>query len=119
MRPIQRFRRSDASRHSEPEPGPPPVASLAVDGAEAWLRGQGDLLPAAMGRRVPLIVQLGVLAHADITRLEALGRAARHASVRRAWGTDMARLAGDVARTAGTPARLEEIQRSILVPLEL
>jgi hypothetical protein len=87
--------------------------------AEDWLRGQADLLMAAMGGQVPLVVQLGVLAHADLGRLADLGRNSRLGSVRRAWGTEMARLAGDLAALAATPQRLAALQRDLLVPLEL
>jgi hypothetical protein len=71
--------------------------------AEGWLRGRADLLIAGMGGQVPLAVQLGVLAHADLHRLADLGRNSRLGSVRRAWGTEMARLAGDLAVLAVTP----------------
>jgi hypothetical protein len=72
-----------------------------------------------MGGQVPVVVQLGVLAHADLDRLADLGRNSWLGSVRRAWGTEMARLAGDLADLAGTPARLAALQRDLLVPLEL
>ena len=84
-----------------------------------WLRGHGDLLIAGMGGQVPVAVQLGVLAHADLHRLAGLGRSRRLGSVRRAWGTPMARLAGDLADFAATPQRLAALQRDLLVPLEL
>jgi len=84
-----------------------------------WLRGNGDLLIAGMGGRVPVAVQLGVLAHADLSRLADLGHSRRLGSVRRAWGTQMARLAGDLADFAATPQRLAALQRELLVPLEL
>ena len=74
---------------------------------------------AGMGGRVPAVVQLGVLAHADLGRLADLGRNSRLGSVRRAWGTEMARLAGDLAVLAATPERLTALQRDLLVPLEL
>jgi hypothetical protein len=45
--------------------------------AEDWLRGRADLLIAGMGGRVPVVVQLGVLAHADLGRLADLGRHSR------------------------------------------
>jgi hypothetical protein len=72
-----------------------------------------------MGRRVPVTAQIGVLAHADLARLSDLGRLCRRASVRRAWGTDMARLAGEVAACAATPERLARLQGEVLIPLEL
>jgi hypothetical protein len=72
-----------------------------------------------MGGQVPVAVQLGVLAHADLNRLAGLGRNRRLGSVRRAWGTQMARLAGDLADFAVTPQRLAALQRNLLVPLEL
>jgi len=72
-----------------------------------------------MGGQVPVTVQLGVLAHANLTRLADLGRHSRLGSVRRAWGTEMARLAGDLAALAATPERLAALQRDLLVPLEL
>jgi hypothetical protein len=87
--------------------------------AEDWLRGRADLLIAAMGGQVPIVVQLGVLAHADLGRLADLGRNSRLGSVRRAWGTEMARLAGDLAGLAATPEGLAALQRDLLVPLEL
>jgi hypothetical protein len=96
-----------------------PASAAPAAGAEDWLRGRGDLLLAGMGARVPVAVQLGVLAHADLDRLADLGRCSRLGSVRRAWGTEMARLAGDLASFAGTPARLAALQRDLLVPLEL
>jgi hypothetical protein len=96
----------------------PAEAELAA-GAEDWLRGRADLLFAGMGRQVPVVVQLGVLAHADLDRLADLGDNSRLGSVRRAWGTEMARLAGEVAGLAGTPGRLAALQRDLLVPLEL
>lgn len=87
--------------------------------AEDWLRGRADLLIAAMGGQVPIVVQLGVLAHADLDRLADLGHNSGLGSVRRAWGTEMARLAGDLAGLAATPERLAALQRDLLVPLEL
>lgn len=87
--------------------------------ARDWLQGRGDLLIAGMGGQVPVAVQLGVLAHADLSRLADLGRDRRLGSVRRAWGTQMARLAGDLADFAATPQRLAALQRDLLVPLEL
>ena len=72
-----------------------------------------------MGGQVPVAVQLGVLAHADLGRLADLGHNRRLGSVRRAWGTQMARLAGDLADFAATPQRLAALQRDLLVPLEL
>jgi hypothetical protein len=83
------------------------------------LRGEGDLVTAGMGRSVPVGVQLGVLAHADLDRLRTLGLYCQRGSVRRAWGTDMARLAGDLADAAGTRQGLDRIQNEVLVPLEL
>jgi hypothetical protein len=90
-----------------------------ADQAGDWLQGHGDLLIAGMGGQVPVAVQLGVLAHADLSRLADLGRGRRLGSVRRAWGTQMARLAGDLADFAATPQRLAALQRDLLVPLEL
>jgi hypothetical protein len=87
--------------------------------AESWLNGTGDLLFAGLGEQVPLAVQLGVLAHADIGRLADLGRHCRGGSVRRAWGTPMAGMAGDIAQHAGTAEALAELQRDVLQPLEL
>jgi hypothetical protein len=91
----------------------------ASDEAGAWLRGEGDLLSAATGRPLALSVQLGVLAHASLERLRDLGRYSRRGSVRRAWGTDMAQLAGEVAHFGHTPEGLNRIQAELLVPLEL
>ena len=96
-----------------------PVSAEPAGQAADWLQGNGDLLIAGMGGRVPVAVQLGVLAHADLTRLADLGRGPRLGSVRRAWGTQMARLAGDLADFAATPQRLAALQRDLLVPLEL
>jgi hypothetical protein len=87
--------------------------------AAAWLRGEGDLVTAAMGRPVPVAMQLGVLAHADLKRLRTLGRYSRRGSVRRTWGTEMARMAGDLAEVAGSTERLGRLQAEVLVPLEL
>ena len=72
-----------------------------------------------MGGQVPVAVQLGVLAHASLNRLADLGQHSRLGSIRRAWGTEMARLAGDLAALAATPERLAALQRGLLVPLEL
>jgi len=88
-------------------------------GAEAWLTGLGDLAYAGRGLSVPAPVQIGVLAHGDLARLRDLGRLAGRGSVQRAWGRDMARLAGEVAARTGTPGRLADLQRRMLVPLEL
>lgn len=93
--------------------------TMTTDDAAAWLRGEGDLFMAAMGRTVPVPVQLGVLAHGSLERLTALGRFCRRGSIRRAWGTELAALAGDIARFAGTPERLVALQVTTLVPLEL
>src|SRR5690349_7313628 len=82
--------------------GAPANAEPAAQ-AEDWLRGWADLLIAGMGGQVSVVVQLGVLAHADLGRLADLGRNSRRGSVRRAWGTEMARLAGDLAALAATP----------------
>ena len=54
-----------------------PVTIEPAGRAEDWLQGQGDLLIAGMGGRVPLAVQVGVLAHADLNRLADLGRHSR------------------------------------------
>jgi len=96
-----------------------PAGAEPARQAGDWLQGQGDLLIAGMGGQVPVAVQLGVLAHADLGRLADLGRSRRLGSVRRAWGTQMARLAGDLADFAATPQRLAALQRELLVPLEL
>jgi hypothetical protein len=96
-----------------------PVNAEPAARAEDRLRGQADLLIAGMGGQVPVVVQLGVLAHAHLGRLADLGLNSRLGSVRRAWGTEMARLAGDLADLAGTPERLAALQRDLLVPLEL
>jgi hypothetical protein len=96
-----------------------PVATEPAARAEDWLSGRGDLLIAGMGGQVPVAVQLGVLAHATLNRLADLGRHSQLGSVRRAWGTEMARLAGDLAALAATPERLATLQRDLLVPLEL
>jgi len=96
-----------------------PASAEPAGQAGDWLQGKGDLLIAGMGGRVPVAVQLGVLAHADLSRLADLGRSRRLGSVRRAWGTQMARLAGDLADFAATPQRLAALQRDLLVPLEL
>jgi len=93
--------------------------TVTTDDAAAWLRGEGDLLSAGMGRVVPVPVQIGVLAHANLDRLNALGRYCKRGSIRRTWGSDMARLAGDLARFAASPEQLRHIQADILVPLEL
>jgi hypothetical protein len=87
--------------------------------AHSWLTGTGDLLFAAERGQVPLSVRLGVLAHGDIRRLADLGRNCRRGSVRRAWGTEMARLAGEIAEQAGTAEALAAVQHTVLVPLEL
>jgi hypothetical protein len=87
--------------------------------AEDWLQGNGDLLIAGLGGQVPVAVQLGVLAHADLNRLADLGGHRRLGSVRRAWGAEMAGLAGDLAEFAATPQRLAALQRDLLVPIEL
>jgi hypothetical protein len=102
-----------------PLPGRGVVASRAADEAVTWLQGDGDLVVAAMGRRVPAEVQLGVLAHADIGRLRSLGRYRRRGSVRRAWGAEVAGLAGELARLAGSSQGLLELQAEALIPLEL
>jgi len=92
---------------------------LLVEEVAAWLRGEADMVIAAMGRRVPLVVQLGVLAHATLDRLQDLGRYGRRGSVRRAWGTEMAQLAGDIARLCRSQNELNRLQADVLVPLEL
>ena len=96
-----------------------PASAEPAGRAGDWLQGNGDLLIAGMGGQVPVAFQLGVLAHADLDRLAGLGRGRRLGSVRRAWGTQMARLAGDLADFAATPQRLAALQRDLLVPLEL
>lgn len=88
-------------------------------GVESWLRGRGDFVYAAFRRRVPVEVQLGVLAHADLERLAALGRLARRGSIRRTWGTGVARAAGELARAARTREELRRIQVGHLIPAEL
>jgi len=92
---------------------------LLAEEVAAWLRGEGDMVIAAMGRSVPLVVQLGVLAHARLARLQDLGRYGRRGSVRRAWGTEMAQLAGDIARLCRSQEELNRLQADVLVPLEL
>src|SRR5215831_15768960 len=106
--------RSRLARHL----GAPASAEPARQAGD-WLQGKGDLLIAGMGGQVPVAVQLGVLAHADLSRLADLGSNRRLGSVRRAWGAPMARLAGDLADFAATPQRLAALQRDLLVPLEL
>lgn len=98
--------------------GAPANAEPAAQ-AEDWLGGRADMLIAGMGGQVPVVAQLGVLAHADLGRLADLGRNSRLGAVRKAWGTEMARLAGDLAALAATPERLVALQRDVLVPLEL
>lgn len=93
--------------------------TVTTDDASAWLRGEGDLFMAAMGRTVPVPVQLGVFAHGSLERLTTLGRFCRRGSVRNTWGSEMASLAGDIARFAGTPGKLAALQSTMLVPLEL
>jgi hypothetical protein len=90
-----------------------------VGQAQSWLGGTGDLLFASLGGQVPLAVRLGVLAHADIARLTDLGRHCQRGSVRRAWGTAMATMAGDIVRQAGTAEALAALQHDVLQPLEL
>jgi hypothetical protein len=87
--------------------------------AQSWLSGTGDLLSAGLTGRVPLAVRLGVLANADISRLTDLGRHCRRGSVRRSWGTEMARLTGDIAQHTGTAEALAAFQRRVVQPLEL
>ncbi len=82
--------------------GAPATAEPAAQ-AEDWLRGRADLLIAGMGGQVPVVVQLGVLAHADLDRLADLGHNSRLGSVRRAWGTEMAH-PRTARRTAARPA---------------
>jgi hypothetical protein len=94
------------------------AASPALDEATAWLRGEGDLLTAGMGRPVPVVVQIGVLAHADLERLANLGRYCRRGSVRRAWGTPLAALAGELAGSCKSPEDLRNLQAQLLIPLE-
>jgi hypothetical protein len=96
-----------------------PVNADPASQAQSWLSGTGDLLCAGVSGRVPLTARLGVLAHADLRRLIDLGRNCRRGSIRRAWGTEMARLAGDIARQAGSAEALLALQRSLLQPLEL
>lgn len=96
-----------------------PVQADPASQAESWLTGTGDLLYAGRRGQVPLTVRLGVLAHADISRLTKLGRLCRRGSVRRTWGTEVAALAGDIAQHASTPERLAAFQRGVLQPLEL
>jgi hypothetical protein len=103
-----------------PDKGGSEIADTGTaESAAAWLRGEGDLVTAGMGRPVPASMQLGVLTHGDLERLRNLGRYCRRGSVRRTWGAEMARLAGDIADAAGTRERLEEFQTEVLVPLEL
>jgi hypothetical protein len=64
-----------------------PVKAEPAARTEDWLLGRADLLIAGMGGQVPVAVQLGVLAHADLGRLADLGRNSRLGSVRSAWGT--------------------------------
>jgi hypothetical protein len=115
--PMLQRRRSHPTRSARETPEPPDTGT--ADRADAWLRGEGDLLTAGLGLPVPAATQLGVLAHADLQRLRDLGRYCRRGSVRRSWGTEMARLAGDLAGRAGTPDRLRLIQGQVLIPLEL
>ena len=61
-----------------------PASAEPAGQAGDWLQGNGDLLIAGMGGQVPVAVQLGVLAHADLNRLADLGRGRRLGSVRRA-----------------------------------
>jgi hypothetical protein len=95
------------------------VQADPVGQAQSWLSGTGDLLFAGLRGQVPLAVRLGVLAHADISRLTDLGRHCRRGSVRRTWGTEMAGLAGDIAHHTGTAEALAVFQRDVLQPLEL
>jgi hypothetical protein len=116
--PVQR----SAQAAGQPAPlagvgGPRPA--LVVNEAAALLRGEADLVLAGLGRPVPVPVKLGVLAHADLERLSALGRYRRRGSVRRTWGTLMASVAGELALSCRTPLALANLQAQILVPLEL
>ena len=116
---METFQRIESAHPSKDGRRSLAQGSLAIDDAAAWLRGEGDLLLAGMGRVVPLPVQVGVLAHANLDRLSALGRYSRRGSIRRTWGSDMASLAGDLARFAASSERLRNLQAESLVPLEL
>jgi hypothetical protein len=98
--------------------GAPANAEPAAQ-AKDWLRARADLPIAGMGGQLPVVAQLGVLAHADLGRLADLGRNSRLGTVRRAWETQMARLASELAALAATSDRLAALQRDVLVPLEL
>ncbi len=115
----QRLEPATAGERSGRRSGHGGEGALLAEEAAAWLQGEGDLLTAALGRRVPIVAQLGVLAHARLARLQDLGRYCRRGSVRRAWGTEMARLAGDIARLCGSQEALTRLQADVLVPLEL
>jgi hypothetical protein len=96
-----------------------PVQADPASQAQSWLNGTGDLVFIGQRGLVPLAVRLGVLAHADMSRLTELGRNRGRGSVRRTWGTEMAGLAGDIAQHAGAAEALAAFQRDILLPLEL
>jgi hypothetical protein len=116
---MKRTKRTRRIHDRAPGAGTTTGHTITTDEAAAWLRGEGDLVTAAMGRSVPVPVQLGVLAHGSLERLTDLGAYCRRGSVRHAWGTDMASLAGELARFAGTPERLATLQSETLIPLEL
>src|SRR5271154_253888 len=113
------FQRINAAQRSDEDGRFQAPDTFITDDAAAWLRGEGDLLRAGMGRVVPVPVQIGVLAHASLDRLSTLGRYYRRGSIRRTWGSDMAGLAGELAGFAASPEQLRHIQSDILVPLEL
>jgi hypothetical protein len=119
MRASVRRRTPAAAPTAAPERRAVDEVGLAVDEATAWLSGEGDLLIAAAGRSVPVAVQLGVLAHGSFERLTNLGKDAKRGVVRRAWGIEMASLAGDIASATGSGAQLAAFQTDCLIPLEI
>src|SRR5215470_10720575 len=76
--------------------GAPANAEPAAQ-AEDWLRARADLLIAGMGGRIPVVAQLGVLAHADLGRLADLGRNSRLGAVRRAGRVDVSTRTGVIS----------------------
>jgi hypothetical protein len=85
---------------------------------DAWLAGWGDLPFVTARRRVPPIVQLGVLTHAAWPRLDDLRAARRWSRVSVTWRPAVLELADGVLRRAGTAAGLAKLQERKLRPLE-
>lgn len=120
-----RFRRRRDEPPEEPgDEGPDELSgawhdSDLADEVSAFLEGRLVEFYTFKGRPRPAWVALNRLAHADRSELVALVGGDRRGRLRAPWATTERFVAARVLAHAPTPARLDQLQSQVLVPLEL